>query len=98
MKEESHNRPIKPYKRFMLQKQIDKKLCIDCTHCVHDNEYMCGLYRDKIADRPIYKCETLRKNFNSCGFNGIKWEQHKNIMVFETQEELVEAERNYYGI
>lgn len=98
MREESHNRLDKPYKWFVLQEQIDKKLCIHCKHCVHDNEYMCGLYRDKVANRPIFKCDTLRKNFNSCGFDGEKWEQHKNIMVLETQEELVKAERDYYGV
>lgn len=91
----------KPYKLFLLKKAVYKRLCIYCKHCIHDDKYMCGLYRDKVADQPIYPCSELRTGYaatvNLCGYDGKFWEQREDIEVYDTQEELDKAYKYFYN-
>lgn len=78
----------------VLQKDIDKKLCIYCEHCVVIEPIpMCGLIRSKVDDSPAFSAEYYR--YNNCGKYGRYWSIHPDIKIAQTEDEkrkLIEEE------
>ena len=79
-------------KSFEVKSKIDKKLCINCKHCLifyslggMGDRIMCGFYRDKVDDSEIYSAFRSRYSPWLCG--GRKWEIKPEIVICKSEEE-----------